>query len=104
WAAPEPVLDATCFHSHACVEKLLKALIVRAGTFPPRTHALDELLALQPAAVRADVEIAAACTLLNTLLPKARYPESPEPSPDEARRAITAAREVRQRLKPRLGH
>ena len=64
---------------------------------------LDALLALQTAEVRADVEIASACSLLTKLLPTARYPEAPEPSPDEARRAIAAAREVRQRLAKRLG-
>jgi HEPN domain-containing protein/predicted nucleotidyltransferase len=102
-AAPDPVWDSICFHSHACVEKLLKALIVRAGTFPPKTHELKELLTLQEPDVGSDIELGAACALLAPLFPKSRYPEASEPTPDEAREAIAAARFVRQRLRPRLG-
>jgi HEPN domain-containing protein/predicted nucleotidyltransferase len=102
-ASPEPVWDAICFHSHACVEKLLKALIVRAGTFPPKTHELKELLTLQESDVGSDIELGAACALLAPLFPKSRYPEAGEPTADEARDAIAAARLVRQRLRPRLG-
>ena len=97
-AASEPVWDAICFHSHACVEKLLKALIVSRGTFPPHTHELKKLLALQPPEIRDVPQIVAACALLTDLYPKARYPLAPEPTPDEARSAITAAREARRTL------
>ncbi len=40
--AADPTTGAICFHAHACAEKLLKALIVRRGSHPPRTHALPE--------------------------------------------------------------
>lgn len=42
-----PNLDAVCFHSQQCVEKLMKALLMYAGVVPPKTHDLaylDELL------------------------------------------------------------
>jgi HEPN domain-containing protein/predicted nucleotidyltransferase len=101
-ATSTPVWDAICFHSHACVEKLLKAVIVRTGTFPPRTHELEELLGMLPPAIRDLPGIAPACVLLMALWPRSRYPELPEPAPDDARQAIAAARSVRHALLPFL--
>lgn len=101
-AAADPTWDAICFHSHACVEKLLKALVVRAGTFPPHTHELEKLLALQPPAISENDSLRAACTRLMALYPKSRYPEEPEPTPDEAHQAIAAAHQVRALLLPWL--
>lgn len=101
-AAPDPTWDAICFHAHASTEKLLKAMVVNAGTYPPRTHDLGALLALQPPAVRENAAMVAACTLLMSLLPNARYPELPEPTPDEGRRALAAARQVRDVIAGRL--
>ena len=96
-----PVPDAICFHSHACIEKLLQALIAGGGRFPPRTHDLKTLLALQPDDIRADREIVGACQILQDLYPASRYPELPMPSLDDAKRAFDAARVARDRLRPR---
>ena len=102
-SAAEPVWDAICFHSHACVEKLLKALIVARGTFPPRSHNLRELLALQPSALRETVPLSRACDLLMDLYPRSRYPEETEPTSAEARVAIAVAREARRILTEAMG-
>jgi HEPN domain-containing protein/predicted nucleotidyltransferase len=101
-AAADPTTGAICFHAHACAEKLLKALIVRQGHHPPRTHALPELLSLQARAIRADAVVIEACALLQTLYPSSRYPEGPMPTPEEARRALDSARLGRDRLLPQL--
>jgi len=98
----DPALGPICFHSHACVEKLLKALIVKRGTHPQHTHELPELLAAQPPSVRDDAEVMAACALLHALYPNSRYPEKPIPTLDEARRAFDSARLVRDRILPFL--
>lgn len=37
-AGANPARGGICFHSHACIEKLLKALIVKRGMHPPHTH------------------------------------------------------------------
>jgi HEPN domain-containing protein/predicted nucleotidyltransferase len=95
---------AVCFHAHACAEKLLKALIVRRGTHPPRTHELAEILSLQGPGVRADKALIAACALLQALYPGSRYPEESLPTLDDARRALASARLVRERLLPLLSH
>jgi HEPN domain-containing protein len=101
-APTDPAPGAICFHAHACAEKLLKALIVRHGTHPPRTHALPELLSLQAPAIRDDAAVAAACALLQTLYPSSRYPGERMPTFEEARRAFDSARLVRDRLLPLL--
>jgi HEPN domain-containing protein len=101
-APTDPAPGAICFHAHACAEKLLKALMVRRGRHPPRTHALPELLSLQGPSVRADKALIAACALLEALYPSSRYPEEPLPTLDEARRALDSARLVRDRLLPLL--
>jgi HEPN domain-containing protein/predicted nucleotidyltransferase len=101
-ATAEPSWDAICLHSHACVEKLLKALIVTQGVFPPRTHELPELLALQSPDIRDAAQLQATCILLMKVYPKSRYPEAGDPTPDEARSAIAAAREARRVLRAKL--
>jgi len=97
-AAAEPSWDAICFHSHACVEKFLKASSALAGNVPPRTHELAALLAGQPPVLRDDPALADACQLLDKLYPRSRYPELSEPTPDETRRAVAAARMARARI------
>ena len=101
-APTDPAPGAICFHAHACAEKLLKALIVKRGRHPPRTHTLPELLSLQGSGVRADKALIAACGLLQALYPGSRYPEEPLPTLDDSGRALDAAKLVRDRLLPVL--
>ncbi len=42
-AVSEPNYDAVCFHSQQCIEKLLKAALIKASVRPPKTHDLAEL-------------------------------------------------------------
>jgi HEPN domain-containing protein len=35
--------DAVCFHSQQCVEKMMKALLIKKGVMPPKTHDLADL-------------------------------------------------------------
>jgi HEPN domain-containing protein len=41
-----PNFDAVCFHAQQCVEKLLKAMVILTGGFPPRIHDLAQLATL----------------------------------------------------------
>ena len=46
-ADPNPNYDAACYHAQQCAEKLMKALLIKVGVTPPRTHhlvILNELL------------------------------------------------------------
>jgi uncharacterized protein len=100
--AAQPAWDGVCFHAHACIEKLLKALIAAQGSFPPRTHELLDLLKHQVPEIRDDASIIVACDVLMALWPRSRYPHLLEPRPEEARQALDAARDLRRRLLPRL--
>ena len=42
-AVSDPNYDAVCFHSQQCIEKLLKAALIKANVRPPKTHDLAEL-------------------------------------------------------------
>ncbi|MDD5326532.1 MAG: HEPN domain-containing protein [Phycisphaerae bacterium] len=35
--------DAVCFHSQQCIEKLMKALLIKNNVTPPKTHDLFQL-------------------------------------------------------------
>jgi HEPN domain-containing protein len=41
--------DTVCFHAQQCAEKYLKALLLQAGSEPPKTHDLRLLLQRLPA-------------------------------------------------------
>lgn len=46
-ATHQPNYDAVCFHAQQCIEKLMKALLIRLGVTPGKTHDLaflDQLL------------------------------------------------------------
>ena len=101
-AMTDPVRDAICFHAHACIEKLLKAMIVKRGIHPPHTHLLPKLVAAQSQDIREDASVVDACAKLQALYPKSRYPKFAMPTLDEARGAFEAAQLVRDRLLPLL--
>ena len=86
--------DTVCFHAQQCAEKYLKALLLQAGSEPPRTHDLRLLLQRLPAdlAVLFRMED---MVELNRYSIEARYPgECEEISRAEAERAVMLARAV----------
>ena len=99
----EPLLAGpTCFHCHECLENLLKALIVRRGEHPPRTHNLLALLGMQDAKLSGDAALRDDCTFLDLYFPASRYPDAgtPEPTDAAAVRAFEIVRRIRGRLLP----
>jgi HEPN domain-containing protein len=42
-ASEEANFDAVCFHSQQCIEKLMKAMLIKNGVTPPKTHDLFQL-------------------------------------------------------------
>jgi HEPN domain-containing protein len=90
--------DTVCFHAQQTVEKYLKALLVLSGIDFPRTHDVEELMALVPPADRVDIseDEQARLTHYATVT---RYPGDYEPiSLTEARRAVALARRVRREV------
>ena len=48
-ASEDANFDAVCFHSQQCIEKLMKAMLIKNGVTPPKTHDLFQLhLLLMP--------------------------------------------------------
>jgi len=92
---PQPPWDTVCFHAHQCVEKLLKSVLIAGRVAPPRSHDLEELLALCPAELRDDSRLRVACHVLNEIWPKTRYPEADEPTAEEGAAVVASAREAR---------
>ncbi len=39
-------MDAVCFHSQQCIEKLMKAVLISSGETPPKIHDLVQLAAM----------------------------------------------------------
>jgi HEPN domain-containing protein/predicted nucleotidyltransferase len=93
---PEPLEDSICFHAHQAAEKVLKAVLVRAGISPPFRHLLTLLLSRCPEALRALGGVADACAILDGVFPKTRYPDNPIPTSSEVDAAVKAARLIRE--------
>jgi len=96
--------DTVCFHAQQCVEKYLKALLVLNGVSFPKTHDIEDILALVPAPCRPDLSIDDQARLTNYAT-VACYPGGQPPiALAEARCAVSTARRVRRdvrRLLPR---
>lgn len=92
---PAPRWDTMCSHAHQGIEKLLKCVLIAAGTPPPRDHDLLKLLVLCPADIRDDEELQRSCGVLSKVWPLSRYPEGPEPTPEEGAEAVAHARTAR---------
>ena len=97
----EQPTEAICFHAQQCAEKYVKALLVLRSTDFPRTHDLEKLTALLPAALRPRLTIEEQRRLIGYAT-VARYPGSGEIPITEARRAVAMARRVRREIRRRL--
>ncbi len=93
-----------CYHAQQAVEKALKALLVKAGEDPPKSHNLVRLnLALAPRPFSEDDEEQLAILTLWSV--EQRYPaDQPELGRDDALAAIAFARRalslIVERLRP----
>jgi HEPN domain-containing protein len=98
----EPIpWDVVCFHAQQAAEKLFKALLIKQGIDPPRTHDLTALLELVRDASADLHRLEPECRLLTPLITIGRYP-SPfgEPTAVQGRPAIAAVERVATVLRP----
>jgi predicted nucleotidyltransferase/HEPN domain-containing protein len=91
----DPVWDRICFHFHESAEKTLKALVVTAGTPPPRTHDLSKLRVLCPESVRGAKKVVDAIGVLEGVWPHTRYPSKTAVTKSDAQRVRRAAGLIR---------
>ena len=100
--AADPPTDAICFHAQQRVEKYLKALLLSRGKSFPKTHDVEQLLALLPAQDRPQLS-GEEQDKLTDYATAARYPGDYEPIPvAEARRSVAIARRVRKQIRRSL--
>jgi len=101
-ARSAPNFDAVCFHAQQTAEKYLKALLQEAGQNIPKTHNLNELLAL---CLKQDPSLAFLnpdLSVLEGYAVRFRYPgDSAEKS--EARAAFKSVQAIRSFIRNKLG-
>ena len=90
--------DTVCFHAQQCVEKFLKAVLVREGVAFPKSHNIAQIVALLPSRLWV-VLTADEQDRLTEYATVTRYPGDYEPiSLAEAKRTVAIARRVRKEI------
>jgi len=75
-AQGEGIANQVCFHAQQCVEKCLKALLVRSGQLVPRTHRITDLWVLLPEELQRALEpLREGATQLDDYYSTTRYPD-----------------------------
>ena len=101
---PELIPRIICFHVQQAGEKALKAYPVNLEVIPPKTHQLEDLIAL---ASGYDAEVLTVSDTAAALTPyavEARYPEVADQTTEEdVRQAIRDAEEVYRYVLSRFG-
>lgn len=85
-----------CFHAQQAAEKYLKALLIRRGIRPSRTHDLAEIVQRLRAAGYELPDLSSECKALKDYAVDVRYPNKLQPIPDEAegRAVLEAGRRI----------
>ena len=86
--------DAVCFHAQQCIEKLMKALLIKNNIIPPKTHDLTVLQQLIPIDEQEKFAETKKLRFLNNASVSFRYPgESADL--DDAKESFQICREFR---------
>ena len=93
--------DIICFHAQQCVEKYLKAWLQEANVPVPRTHNLEELLALIVPILPAWSKWQPDFKIITEYAVESRYPGD-SATADNAQRAMHICNEVRQTVRTLL--
>lgn len=97
-----PMTTIACFHIQQCIEKYLKAALVSRGQGFPKTHELPDLAnLLDSIGIFVPIE-RPRLEALTKYAVATRYPGH-EPTPEEAREALTDGRTVRRFVRRLLG-
>ena len=95
-------VDAICFHAQQCVEKYLKALLVRENIDFPKTHDLEAVVALLPPPLRPKLSSDEQKVLTKCAI-AVRYPgDFGSRSLQEAKELVEVARRIQEEISPLL--
>lgn len=88
--------ESIAFHSQQLAEKTMKAVFVQNAVVPPKTHAVDDLLALaaEKGWIELTPEVIEAASSLTVHAVAARYTDAPDIGKGEALRAVIDANTV----------
>jgi len=102
-AGEEPVpIGGICLHAQQCVEKYLKAMLIKAGVDFPKTHDIGIIQSLLPADLRVDIAVEDQ-RRLTAYATSRRYPGLYAPlTLSEAGSALEIARIVRESARAHL--
>ena len=90
-ANPKILPALSVYHSHQCVEKLLKAILLKHKKPLPKIHNLNKLLVMANDVSPNLLSFEESITELNELLPLLRYPTGDQISSEDARNAYHIA-------------
>ena len=99
--APDPVHDSICFHAQQCIEKYLKAWLQEANMPAPRTHNLEDLLALIVPTLPAWHHWQPDFKIITAYAVDPRYPGD-SATADDTQHAMHVCDEVRQTIRTQL--
>ena len=99
--APDPVYDTICFHAQQCIEKYLKAWLQEANVPVPRSHNLEELLALILPTLPGWNRWQPGFKIITTYAVESRYPGD-SATADNTQHAMHICDEVRQAVRTQL--
>ncbi len=99
--APDPGHDAICFHAQQCIEKYLKAWLQETNIPMPRTHNLEELLALIVPTLPDWSDWQPDLKIITAYAVDPRYPGD-SATADNTRHAMHICEEVRQVVRAQL--
>jgi len=88
--------DIICFHAQQSAEKSLKALIVTHGETVPKTHNLGNLVSIIEEWEPGIISILEDALDLTPYAIESRYPDSDNPSYEDAKEAIQSATRIRE--------
>lgn len=101
-ARKNPNYDASCFHAQQCVEKYLKARLLKAGISFPKTHDLTYLLGLLKEIEPLWISFENQFRALNDYAVEYRYPGETADK-DTAKKAMIICNHLRMLIRQGLG-
>lgn len=102
-ANPKILPALSVYHSHQCVEKLLKAILLKQKQSLPKIHNLNKLLVMANDVFPDLLFFEDSITELNELLPLLRYPTGDQISSDDANNAYHIAATFMAAIQKRRG-
>ena len=101
-SSARPLLEIVCFHCQQCIEKYLKAFIVKCNGEIKKTHNLEDLCKICTVIDEDFVNIKELCIDLTDYAVETRYPYPFEIDADDMKKAVKDMETVRNFIRIKL--